>query len=80
MNKTIRAQLNNHYDRQGLTGNHRRLAMKADLRLVRERTDHDMAEWLQTGEGMFVGLKSAFVWSDTPEGYDFWLDKYGQRC
>ncbi|UKH48071.1 MAG: hypothetical protein [Pseudomonas phage RP4] len=54
--------------------------MKADLRLVRERTDHDMAEWLQTGEGMFVGLKSAFVWSDTPEGYDFWLDKYGQRC
>lgn len=73
MNKTIRAQLNNHYDRQGLTGNHRRLAMKADLRLVEKYTDPDMAAWLKSSD--LVGLGSAFVWANTPEGHDFWWDK-----
>ncbi|CEF89234.1 hypothetical protein [Pseudomonas phage vB_PaeM_PAO1_Ab17] len=72
MNKTIRKQLNDHYDRQGLTGNHRRLAMKADLRLVEKYTDPDMAAWLKAYP---VGLDGAFVWSNTPEGHNSWLDK-----
>ncbi|AGR89544.1 hypothetical protein X832_gp074 [Pseudomonas phage PAK_P5] len=74
MNKTIRKQLNDHYDRQGLTGNHRRLAMKADLRLVEKYTDPDTAAWLKS-EGFPVGLGGAFVWANTPEGHNFWWDK-----
>lgn len=81
MNKTIRDQLNNHYDRQGLSGNHRRLAMKADLRLAEKHTDPATARWLKTeGHRYAAGLSAAFVWGNTPEGHDFWADKSGHGC
>lgn len=63
---SIKKQLAAYYDKQGLTGKHRRKAMQHDLRIIRNspKLSPDTAH-----------LHARIDWSRTPGGYDYWLNR-----
>lgn len=56
-----RANLKRFYDKQGLTGQHRRRAVQYDMRALRK-----------AGADLQAGLWSALVWGATPQGIGYW--------
>lgn len=67
---TIKKQLAAYYDKQGLTGKHRRKAMQYDMKAVR-------ANVKAYRYGTFsICLESSFFFCDTPQGGNYWY----RRC
>lgn len=64
---TIKQQLNKFYDKQGLTGKHRRKAMQYDMKAVRKniKVSFGYARPRHT-------LGSAFIFIESPEGHGYW--------
>lgn len=66
---SIKQQLSKFYDKQGLTGKHRRKAMQWDMKAARHN-DNSVA--CNGARGYATYLMAAFVWANTPEGVDYW--------
>lgn len=63
---TIKKQLAAYYDKQGLTGKHRRKAMQYDMKAVR-------ANVKACRHGSYAcHLMSSFFFHDTPQGGEYW--------
>ena len=58
-------QLQAFYAKQGLTGKHRRQAMRYDMRAIRRATgsDWDIGRW---------DIGGSILWSLTPQGHAYW--------
>ena len=70
---SIKKQLAKFYDKQSLTGKHRRKAVQYDMKAVRVNTTayHGYAHRVHT-------LGSAFLFDDSPEGQEYWARRaYG---
>lgn len=61
---TIKKQLAAYYDKQGLTGKHRRKAMQYDMKAVRE----NVSPCVTAPTSLF----HAFSWRNTPQGGAYW--------
>lgn len=64
---TIKKRLAKFYDKQGLTGRHRRKAMQYDMKAVcaNIKAFHGYARPIHT-------LGTAFIFDDSPEGQQYW--------
>lgn len=63
---SIKKQLSAFYDKQGLTGKHRRKAMQYDMKAVRANIKADHC-------GMRSNyLQASFFFMDSPQGGDYW--------
>ena len=70
---TIKKQLAAFYDKQGLTGKHRRKAMQYDMKAVRANVKayHGYARPVHV-------LAAAFIFMSSPEGNQYWARRaYG---
>lgn len=63
---TIKQQLNKFYDKQGLTGKHRRKAMQYDMKAVRANVLRDYCGAYSTR------LRSSFYFVGSPQGGAYW--------
>lgn len=69
---TINAQLSQFYNRQGLTGKHRRSALKHDRRKVRRNTAQYQSAVAPEERWTPTSLGTAFSWFETSEGCSYW--------
>lgn len=63
--KNVKAQLRAFYEKQGLTGKHRRKAMQYDMKAVRANSDVFSAPCR-------TPLSHLFLWDQTPQGWLYW--------
>lgn len=63
--KNVKAQLRAFYDKQGLTGKHRRKAMQYDMKAVRAHCD-------TFSQPDSATLACLFLWNHTPQGWHYW--------
>lgn len=71
---SIKRQLAAYYDKQGLTGKHRRKAMQYDMKAAR----HNAKVFRGHSRGLFC-LLSSFIFTKTPEGQEYWACRAGIR-
>lgn len=66
---SIKKQLAAYYDKQGLTGKHRRKAMQYDMKAVRANVKADRF-------GTHAPcLQCSFFFADSPQGGDYWYSR-----
>lgn len=63
--KNAKAQLRAFYEKQGLTGKHRRKAMRYDMKAIRKNCDNFSNPKDNT-------VAYLFLWSQTPQGWVYW--------
>lgn len=71
---SIKKQLSAYYDKQGLTGKHRRKAMQYDMKAAR----HNAKVFWGHSRELFY-LMSSFIFMETPEGHEYWACREGIR-
>lgn len=68
----VNAQLRAFYDAQGLTGQHRRHAIRYDRRAIREAAIRETGQPFAPAMPCTDTLECAFVWWLTSEGDGYW--------
>lgn len=73
----VNAQLRAFYDAQGLTGQHRRHAIRYDRRAIREAAIRETGEPFVPSTIGTDTLDCAFVWWRSKEGQPYWAARRG---